>query len=198
MKKALIALAAMAVSTGALAGPSWTYVDLGLVVADGSNDEDTTGAALRGSFGFADLWHIQASVAGFEEAGGKSKGGADITAYELRGGIHPAVTDNADFVLDIGYLGAEEKTEDGGSQKLKPSSYDIRAGYRQDIGNLELRGFIKYARTDNDAEGEASEKVWNLIPSLGLQYNFSDAWSLGADYVIEDDNLTNIYVRWSF
>ena len=195
MKKLLVTAAAMAISTGAIAGPSWTYVDLGFVVADGTDGEDTTGVGLRGSFGFADLWHVQANVSGFEKDGGKSKGGEDVTIYALRGGIHPAVTDDADFVLDIGYTGGETKSDDGtGSQKLKPSVYDIRAGYRQNIGALELRGFVSYARADDDL----GDKQWEIIPALGLQYNFSDAWSLGVDTIIQGDNQSDIYVRWSF
>ena len=201
MKKLLVAAAAMAISTGAIAGPSWTYVDLGAIIADGSNSEDTTGLGLRGSFGFGDLWHIQAEVASFELNGGKGKCDleeqecGDVTTYVLRGGIHPAVTDDAQFVLDIGYQGGEVKTRDEDtSGKIKPSTYDIRGGYRQNIGALELRGFISYARTDDDA----GNKEWNIIPALGLQYNFSDAWSVGIDTEIEDDNQSDLYVRWSF
>jgi len=189
----------MAISTGAIAGPSWTYVDLGAVIGDGSKDnggEDTGGLNLRGSFGFGDLWHIQANVSAFETGGGKSKGGEDITTYGLRGGIHPAVTDDGQFVLDIGYQGGEAKSEAGGTVKLKPSVYDIRGGYRQNIGNMELRGFIQYARRDFDDANNT--KTWDIIPSLGIQYNFSDAWSVGADTIIQEDNLTDLYVRWSF
>ena len=188
----------MAISTGAMAGPSWTYVDLGVVIGDGSTangGEDTSGLNLRGSFGLGDLWHIQANVSAFETGGGKSEeGGADITTYGLRGGLHPAVTDDAQFVLDIGYQGGEAKNNANESVKLKPSLYDIRGGYRQNIGALELRGFIQYARIDTDD----GVKTWDIIPSLGIQYNFSDAWSVGADTFLEDDNLTDLYVRWSF
>ena len=55
MKKLLVAAAAMAISTGAIAGPSWTYVDLGVVLGDGADDEDLIGYGLRGSFGFGNI-----------------------------------------------------------------------------------------------------------------------------------------------
>ena len=211
MKKLIIAAAAMAVSTGALAGPSWTYVDLGLVFNNYSPDadEDSVGYALRGSFGFADLWHVQAAVASTELNGGKSKGGADITLYDIRGGIHPAVTDNVDFVLDIGYEGGEAKTNDG-SEKLKPSRYDVRTGVRADVGKLELRSFISIGQTDFDSKtcgptADKSCKGRDIRYSVGGQYNFSDAWSLGADYIVNAGDTdvgaqgaTNVYVRWSF
>jgi len=194
MKKLLVAAAALALSTGAIAGPSWTYVDLGAVLGDGSADEDTIGYGLRGSFGFGDLWHIQADVAGFEVNGGKDVlGGSDDTIYTLRGGIHPAVTDNTDFVLDISYTGAESESV-GGALKLKPKAYGLRTGVRSNIGNLELRGFVALQGTDDDA----GSKTRQIVPTIGGQYNFSDAWSVGVDTVLEGNNLTDLYVRWSF
>jgi hypothetical protein len=196
MKKLLLTMAALALSTSAIAGPSWTYADLGFVVADGSQDEDTTGYSLRGSFGFGELWHIQADVASFESGGGKGTGnGTDNTIYTIRGGIHPAVTDNTDFILDISYTGVEEKSDD---DKVKPKAYGIRTGVRSNIGKLELRGFITLASTDNDQDGAAESKTLQIIPAIGGQYNFSDAWSVGIDTVLEEDNLSNLYVRWSF
>jgi hypothetical protein len=197
MKKILLTMAALALSTSAIAGPSWTYVDLGFIVGDGSDDESTTGYALRGSFGFGDLWHIQADVGSFETGGGKSSttNGTDNSLYTIRGGIHPAVTDNTDFVLDISYTGAEDET---GTAKVKPKAYGLRTGVRSNIGKLELRGFVTLASTDNDQDGSAESKTLQIIPAIGGQYNFSDAWSVGIDTVLEEDNLSNLYVRWSF
>jgi hypothetical protein len=190
MKKFLVAAAAMAISTGAIAGPSWTYVDLGVVLGDGEFDEDLTGYGLRGSFGFGNIWHVQADVAAFETGGGKPEG-TDSTVYTLRGGIHPAVTDNTDFVLDISYTGAEDETE---GTKDKPKAYGIRSGVRSNIGNLELRGFIALLATDDDNDS----KVREIVPTIGGQYNFSDAWSVGVDTVLQDENITDLFVRWSF
>jgi hypothetical protein len=204
MKKLLLTMAALALSTSAIAGPSWTYVDLGVVVGDGNQDEDLVGYGLRGSFGFGDLWHIQADVASFEQNGGKgtdnsaipgTADGTDNTLYTIRGGIHPAVTDNTDFVLDISYTGAEDENS---TTKNKPKAYGIRTGVRSNVGKLELRGFVALASTDNDKDAPADSKVWEIIPTIGGQYNFSDAWSVGLDTALEGDNLSNLYVRWSF
>jgi hypothetical protein len=200
MKKLLLTMAALALSTSAIAGPSWTYVDLGVVVGDGNADEDLIGYGLRGSFGFGDLWHIQADVASFEQNGGKGNAGppagTDNTLYTIRGGIHPAVTDNTDFVLDISYTGAEVENS---TTKDKPKAYGIRTGVRSNVGKLELRGFVTLASTDNDLSGAAESKTLQIIPSIGGQYNFSDAWSVGADTdILGEDNITDLYVRWSF
>ena len=81
MKKLMIALAALAMSGTAVAGPSWTYVDLGYLVGDSAQkDAETEGLGLRGSFGFANMWHVQLDLAAGETAGGKS----DITGGDPR------------------------------------------------------------------------------------------------------------------
>ena len=205
MNKVLVTLAALALSTSAIAGPSWTYVDAGLTFADYDSDvdEDTVGYGLRGSFGFGELWHVQAGVGSVEVGGGKSKtGGADVTVYNLRGGIHPAVTDNTDFVLDIGYTGGEAKFESG-SEKLKPSVYDIRTGLRANVGKLELRSFVSINTVDADektcgsnADQDCKGRVIGY--AVGGQYNFSDAWSVGLDHAVAQEGATDVYVRWSF
>jgi hypothetical protein len=211
MKKALITMAALATSTSVMAGPSWTYVDLGIQFADTEivTGEDTIGYVLGGSFGFGSLWHIAADITQTEVNGGKGKDfGFDDTSYELRGGIHPAVTDNTDFVLDIGYNGSEW---DADGVKIKPKSYDIRTGLRANVGQLELRSFVAIEQYDNDFDDVVDGfdgKGRRMVYSVGGQYNFSDAWSVGIDHIVgggveidefeAGDNLTDLYVRWSF
>ena len=195
MKKALVALAAMAISTGAIAGPAWTYVDLGVAIGNSDNQgEDTQAYALRGSFGFANIWHIQADIASGEFDGGKSvSGGRDFTSYVIRGGLHPAVSDNADFVLDIAYLSTEETNTS--NAKATDKAYQLRTGVRADVGKLELRSFVSWDFVDPDD----GEKKRELGYTVGGQFNFSDAWSVGLDTdILGEENLSNLYVRWSF
>ena len=81
--KLIVAAAALTISGAAVAGPSYTFVDLGYLTGD-SGDERTDGFGLRGSFGFANLWHVAAEVSAAEAGGGKSKvGGADISGGNL-------------------------------------------------------------------------------------------------------------------
>jgi hypothetical protein len=224
MKKALITMAALATSTSVMAGPSWTYVDLGIQFADTEivTGEDTIGYVLGGSFGFGSLWHIAADITQTEVNGGKGKDfGFDDTSYELRGGIHPAVTDNTDFVLDIGYTGQEWEFD--GADKIKPTNFDIRTGVRSNVGNLELRAFVALVQSDLDSDVDDFDgKGRDFTFTVGGQYNFSDAWSVGVDHLvgggqdfIETElvgvgpdiasipfniggDMTNVYVRWSF
>ena len=104
--KILIATAALAFAGTAFAGAPWTYVDLGYLTAD-SGDERTDGLGLRGSFGFAEVWHVGLDLESVEWFGGKSKGGVDETGYSIFIGAHPALSENVDLVIDLGYASSE-------------------------------------------------------------------------------------------
>jgi len=190
MKKVLLTLAALALSGTAMAGPSWTFVDLGYITGDSEDDNPIDGYSLRGSFGFGDIWHVQGFVANIEDDFN------DVDTYGIRGGIHPALTDNTDFVLDLGYAQA-----DNDSNGQEPSAFDIRTGVRSNIGNVELRSFISLVFGDDDEGGD--EEFRSVMYSVGGQYNFSDAWSVGADATVGGStfvgaDLIDLYVRWSF
>ena len=106
--KLLAATAALTVSSVAVAGPNYTYADnlvtLLLIVI---GNEDSGGFELNGSFGFADVFHVGAGLFAGEIQGGKSKDGADVDAYDIYFGYNPAVTDNIDAVIRVGF--AEEE-----------------------------------------------------------------------------------------
>jgi hypothetical protein len=195
--KIIFAVAALTLSGAAFAGPAWTYVDLGAFIGDSADkDAETQGAALRGSFGFANIWHVQADFASGDLRGGKSEtpNGADLTAYSIRGGIHPALSDNTDFVLDLGYGNLEEKEA---SAKNSADILALRTGVRSNVGPVELRAFVSLEAFDGSDDSDAEGR--NISYSVGGQYNFSDAWAVGTDVTVsEQDDLMNIYVRWSF
>ena len=203
MKKLMIAVAALAISGTAVAGPSWTYVDLGAVIGDSSTkDAETQGVALRGSFGFGNLWHAQLELAQGETNGGKSNlngNGSDNFIYAIRGGIHPAITDNTDFVLDLGYTDIEDEFAFGAGNsatKENITALDIKTGVRSNVGPLELRAFVSLGFVDGEANNAEGRDVSYMV---GGQYNFSDAWSVGADVnLAERGDLMDLYVRWSF
>ena len=189
MKKLILALAAFGLSSVAMAGPSWTYVDLGYVVGDSDGDDnDVDGFSLRGSLGFAGIWHVQldyldVDIDQFDES---------FDGYELRGGIHPAATDNTDFVLDFAYF--DRTKEESGSSDVDTDGFTFRTGVRSNISdNIELRSFISltYGEVEN-------EDFTDIGYAVGGQYNFNEAWSVGADATVGGDDLANLYVRWSF
>jgi len=187
MKKVLLTLAALALSGTAMAGPSWTYVDLGYITGDSTGDDSIDGYSLRGSFGFGDLWHVEGFVANEENDS------FDNDSYGIRGGIHPALTDNTDFVLDLGYA----QTDGDSSSDPDPTAFQFRTGVRSNIGNVELRSFVSLVFGDDDSGMD--EEFRSVMYSVGGQYNFSDAWSVGADASVgESNDRLNLYVRWSF
>ena len=195
-------VAALSISGAAIAGPSWTYVDLGAYIGDSSGkDNETEGVALRGSFGFANIWHVQAAVASGESNGGKSNTavGSDDTAYGIRVGIHPSITDNTDLLLDIGYTEIDEKFGFGAGFTDSTDNtdvIDIRTGVRSNIGKVELRGFVSLGAYDGETSNDEGRDV---VYSVGGQYNFSPAWSVGTDVNVADSgDLIDLYVRWSF
>ena len=60
--KLLAATAALTVSSVAVAGPNYTYAQLGYIAIDSQGNEDSGGFELNGSFGFADVFNVGASV----------------------------------------------------------------------------------------------------------------------------------------
>ena len=77
---------------------------------------------------------------------------------------------------------------------------DIRTGVRSNIGPVELRGFVSLGTFD----GEDSTEGRAVVYTVGGQYNFTQAWSVGADVNVGDagpagaDSQIDMYVRWSF
>jgi len=190
MKKLILALAAFGLSSVAMAGPSWTYADIGYVVGDSDgNNDDVDGFSLRGSLGFAGIWHAQLDYTDVDV-----DPDASVDAYEIRVGIHPAATDNTDFVLDIGYF--DGTVEESGEPDLDFDGISLRTGVRSNISdNIELRSFISLTYGDFE-----NEDFTEISYSVGGQYNFNEAWSVGADAEFNgiEGDLMNLYVRWSF
>jgi hypothetical protein len=165
MKKLILGLAAFAVSGLAMAGPSWTYGEVGYVRAD-SGDDNTDAFQLKGSFGFADKFHVQAKYYDGEN-GDIGNNGEDFDGYEIRLGINPAVTDNTDFVFQVGYM---DMSQERGSNAIAGSLKDVDSdGYILTVGlrsmltdQLEISGYV------DSIAGEADEYDKN---SLGEEYH---------------------------
>ena len=196
MKKAIIALAALAISSSAFAGAKWTYVDAGYVMGD-SGDESTDGYSIRGSFGFAEIWHIGASWGAVDYFGGNGKtNGSDSDAYSIYFGVNPALTDDIDLVVDLGYTAAEDEV---GTEKLDSDSIFLRSGPRMMIGdNFELHTYVSLGWGNQDQSGGGDTDSTDVAVEIGGAYYFNPAWSIGADVAVQDDNLSTLYVRWSF
>jgi opacity protein-like surface antigen len=205
MKKLVIALAAMGLSSAAMAGPSWTFVDLGYAEASSSEElggtEDISGYDLTGSFGFAGIWHINGTY-GTISAEPVSGSDVDVDRYRIGVGVHPAITDSTDFVAEIGYTAWEVDVEGD----PEPEAIDLTLGVRSMITDqFELNGFLATQVGSSDF-GSPDDDFTNLAPSLGGQYFFTDNLSVNLNYTWGDiqsvvagsGDTARFGVRWSF
>ena len=215
MKKAMIAVAAMAVSGAATAGPAWTYVDGGIVFTESTGDTPV-GAKLTGSFGF-DLFHVNGSyttisdsidVTEIEDITDQIDDSDDYDVWRIGAGIHPAITDNTDMFLEIGYSSGE-----GDNSDVEPDGIDFTAGVRSMItDNFELGAAAVLVIGDADFCGPGStDNCDDDVQDTGLrvfgQYFFTDNFSLNVTATqgvsIETGNIGGgdsfqVGGRWSF
>ena len=188
MKKAMIVVASMAFSGAAVAeGPAWTFVDAGVVFFD-SGDDQTTGAELTGSFGL-DMFHFNGSYQTVQDVEvGYGDGEDDFEAFRVGAGIHPAVTDNTDAVLELGYTSAG--FDDGDAD---PDGFDVTLGVRSMVADqLELSAATVLTLGDTDTD---SGDFQDTTIVLGGQYFFTDNISLSVEAT---DDFSKIGGRWSF
>jgi len=218
--KTIFAVAALAVSGAAVAGPSYSFIDLSYLTGD-SGDDNTYGLGGRASFGFANLWHVAAEIEKGEASGGKGSatGGADVQGGNIYVGLHPAVTDNTDLVIDLGYEALEAKQATGVNNdgKTEVSSIFLRTGPRALLAGdkLELSAYVSYAIGESDSKGQpggTKEDFSNVGLQIGGQYYFTTAISLGVEAQVNgyrsgpsggtvsggNDDLLRIFGRWSF
>jgi hypothetical protein len=212
--KTIAAAAALTISGAAIAGPSYTFVDLGYLTGD-SGDDRTDGLGLRGSFGFAGLWHVAGEYSALEASGGKGSatGGIDVSGGNIYVGLHPAVTDNTDLIIDLGYDLLEG--DDGStSGKTDVTSIFLRTGPRALLAGdkLELSAYVSLAVGEFDPDTSAKQDFTNVGFQIGGQYYFTPAISLGVEAQVNgsrsgpsggssslgNDDLVRIFGRWSF
>lgn len=177
MKKAMFAAAALAFSSAATAGPSWTYVDLGVVLTESAGEDTSAGGRLTGSFGF-DLFHVSASYATISDAVDFGGDTDDYDTYRVAAGIHPAITDNTDMYVELGYVGGEYDDADA-----EPDAFDITAGVRSMItDNFELgAAAVLLVGDGDDFPGlDDDDDVQDTGLRLSGQYFFTDNFSVNV------------------
>ncbi len=195
--KLLAATAALTVSSIAVAGPSYTYVDLGFITADSQVKKTQAALRLRGSFGFADLFHVGATIDSGEISGGRSKAtaenpqGADFDAYSLYFGVNPAMTDNVDLVVRVGYDAGQKKSKNlitGVNNKRENEALFLSFGTRAMLSEkFELNAFATYAAGDSQLKDsdEAKFDIVNWSYTVGGEYYFTEMFSVGLDLSLE-------------
>jgi hypothetical protein len=206
MKKVIIALAALAASSAAVAGPSWTYVD-GAYIQQSSSEElagikSSKGYEFAGSFGFLETWHVNA-LYGNDESKPLTGSSTEVDYWRIGAGAHPAITDNTDFVAEIGYTQWDVKDA---NPSVEPNAVDLVVGVRSMITDqFELNGYVTTQVGSSDFGG-SDDDFTIFVPSVGGQYFFTDNFSVNMSYewgstqniVLGSKDSATFGVRWSF
>ncbi len=164
-------------SSIASAGPNYTYIDLGFVTANSEGNEDTGGFVLRGSYG-EDLFHAGAEIAVGELEGGKGKGnrnGQDTSGYRFYFGMNPAVTDNIDLIVRVGYRADDFK----GDCQVSSCYID------------ELSGFFTYSDDREITSGNYKIEQEAVFLELGTRALITEKFELNS-YVTYSNGNTKI------
>ena len=176
----LAAIAAFSLSSIAVAGPNYTYIDLGFVTANSEGNEDTGGFVLRGSYG-EDLFHAGAEIAVGELEGGKGKGefgnGQDTSGYRFYFGINPAVTDNIDLIVRVGYRADDFK---GDCPESDGECYID-----------ELSGFFTYSDDREITSGDYKIEQESVFLELGTRALVTEKFELNS-YITYSNGNTKI------
>ena len=183
MKKLILIAATMALSSAAVAGPAWTYVDAGLVLSDTSGEDTSAGGKFTGSFGF-DIFHANLSYLDIADVGVLEGEKVDFQAARIGLGIHPAITDNTDMVVEIGYTDAEIDI-DNVSDDPEPSGVDLQFGVRSMIAdNFELNATILFFYGDTDTGSDLSLSELALLNSWSQTSDFAGELALSRLSVV--------------
>jgi len=188
----IVAAGALLASSAAFAGPDWTFIEGAFyqgneLSQNGDNDNDAY--SLGGSFGFADMYHVQAEYIDGEAGAGND---SDYDGYELTFGVNPAVTDNTDFVAQAFYADIDASDFSG----VGAEGYGVRMGLRSmytDKVELSAYGVFRDSEFDNtDLEGT------QVGAEIGGQYYWTEAFSVGLDALLADSTALRFSARWNF
>ena len=206
MKNIFVAAAVSVLSSVAIAeGPSWTYVSVGFVAGDSSEEEEDgnySGHSFNASAQLSDTFHARIDYADVDLNERDSSEG-----YTLALGVHSALTDNTDLVVEFvhsSYDFEEKNVNDG-------DGYD---GYGMNVGlksmftdKLELSAGVSYRDLELDIElSDYAERERQITTYFGGQYFVNENMGVGIDYSEFDVQTTddfgsigilNVYVRWS-
>jgi hypothetical protein len=204
MKKVIIALAALAVTGAAVAGPEWTNADIGYMRASSDgNSNDTEAFRLRGSLEFADKWHVRAAFDDGEINGGKgSSGGEDFDSWEIFFGVHPALTDSTDLVVELSLFDGEN--DSGPSNQDEFDGYGLFTGVRTMWSErLELNAGVKVDSGNFGQKGSSSpdQDFTEVSVHAGGIYGWTDNIGVGLDLANGgsiDGNTATFFLRWNF
>ncbi|MFC3551882.1 outer membrane beta-barrel protein [Lysobacter cavernae] len=201
-----LAVAPLAASAGEI---SYSYIEGGYaqlnqklpdVAVDGDlariDDIEAGGFFIAGSAELGESFHLFGGYkSGSDDVGvtilGIGGGSADVDMSQLNLGLgyHHGLSERADLLTEISYLGTEVDVE---GENNEGDDARLAIGVRGLLADS-LEGWIKGHYTDGDVyDGEFGATV-------GAQYKFSPAWGIsGEAELVDDTSLFTVGLRASF
>ncbi|MEO8000987.1 MAG: outer membrane beta-barrel protein [Arenimonas sp.] len=201
MKRTLFALAlAAALPMSAQASElSYSYVELdylnstdGVTNGPGGIGLDSEGYGLRGSFGFAEHFYVNAK---YSNSDLNRLSNVDVDKWGVGFGYHRPMYDQADWFAEVGYtkLNSNEPV-------LDDSTYNVSVGIRGSISDR-FEGIAKLSYNDGaDYDGAFYPQYDSTFSaSVGLQWRINEMWGIvGEVEAFEDATDYSVGVRASF
>ena len=204
MKNIFVAAAVSVLSSVAIAeGPSWTYVSVGFVAGDSSDeykDGNLSGHSFNASAQLSDSFHARIDYADVDLNDENSSEG-----YTLALGVHSALTDNTDLVVEFvhsSYDFEEDNENEGEGYDGSGLNVGLKSMFTD---KLELSAGVSFRDLELDTNFNGS-KERHITTYFGGQYFVNENMGVGIDYSEFDVQTTddfgsigtlNVYVRWS-
>ena len=204
MKNIFVAAAVSVLSSVAIAeGPSWTYVSVGFVAGDSSEEEEDgnySGHSFNASAQLSDTFHARIDYADVDLNERDSSEG-----YTLALGVHSALTDNTDLVVEFVHSShdfEEDNENDGDGYDGSGLNVGLKSMFTD---KLELSAGVSYRDLELDTNFNGDEER-HITTYFGGQYFVNENMGVGIDYSEFDVQTTddfgsigtlNVYVRWS-
>jgi hypothetical protein len=197
---ALLSAAALLGSAVAQAELPWTYAEIGYSKADGNDFFESDAFDLKGSIGFAEMWHASLQYTD-GETDGDFFSGEDFDGYRVVAGAHPQMTPNTQAIVDLAYFDYEY---DGGEGS---DGVSLGFGLRHSLTDkLEIMSEIWYTEGNIDDDGSGDFDYNDTAIEVGGRYNWMPQLSTGLTLGINgggsvglsSDDVLRIDVRWSF
>ena len=191
MKRALLGLALLAIlplsaqAAEGNSGVSYSYIEASYQSSDWFS-ENFDGFGLAGSVGFAENWYVSGSYRDVDA--NDFDAGFDESKFNL--GWHHALSDNADFIAEIGYVnfGADFDGDSLGNS----DGYSASVGFRGKLAPSFEAGikasYIDVSNLDSDF-AIGVNGIWHINETWGIVGSYDhmsivdegmDTWGLGV------------------
>ena len=178
----LAAMTITAAGTALAEGPQWTYVHGGYQRGDSyGNDGKNNTWDVGGSYGFMDMWHVQADYANTEIRNGSTGDNIDggFDQWSITAGANPHVNDSTDIVLDVRYGSLSPDNSDFSDADL----WSVGAGVDSLFTDkLELHVIAYWTNWNaNDSSLVQGESVTG---TMGGRYHWTENFSSDINWTI--------------